>query len=522
VIEVPTLASYYISANLLLAAAALLLAGLRVLNAVLPRPLAYRHLLCLGRTLAVAAVVLPLLTVGRTGISPLRAQVWSAPSMHTEAVMQDARIEVALASKRTSLPLEGIAGGVLLFFLAGLGATLWPLAADARSTIRAIGAAHVLRRSGQVRLLISDTEHVPFAAWIPGHFFIVLPAALALRPADLRMALRHEAQHHRQRDTHCLYPTLVLRSLFGLNPWLFRQLLELQEFACDEALARRPGHCARGYCACLLQIAEAALPCRSNGLRSFMAGNLAFTLARRVEAALQPPARPLRTSGAIGIGIIATAFLVACSVSIATRVEDRRIARADADRLVVTARTSFPLAMNDAVFEQLNLLVATPDGRAFLRTGIERMREHHGYVVSELRRSGLPEELVAVPLVESGYRNLPANGNPKRGAGLWMFIGPTARAYGLEVTGQRDQRLEIEAETGAAMRLFSSLHQQFGDWPLALMAYNAGQARVATGIREARSRDAWALYRGGFGNEPVYLARVMAVMLILAHPELMD
>jgi membrane-bound lytic murein transglycosylase D len=442
--------------------------------------------------------------------------------MHAEAAMHDARIEVALDSKHASIPLEGIARGVLLLFLAGLCVTLWPLAADARSTIRAIRAAHVLHRIGRVRLLISDTEHVPFAAWIPGHFFIVLPAALVLRPTHLRMALRHEAQHHRQRDTLHLYPTLVLRSLFGLNPWLFRQLFALQEFACDEALARRPGHCARSYCACLLEIAEAALACRTDGLRSFMAGNRAFTLARRVEAALQPPARPLRTSGATGVGIATAALLVACSVAIATPVEDRRLARADADRLVATAATSFPLAMNDAVLEQLNLLVATPDGRAFLRAGIERMREHQQYVVSELRRSGLPEELVAVPLVESGYRNLKANGNAGRGAGLWMFIGPTARAYGLEVTDQRDQRLEIEAETGAAIRLFSSLYQQFGDWPLALMAYNAGNAKVATGISELRSRDAWALYRGGYGNEPVYLARVMAVMLILAHPELMD
>ena len=106
---------------------------------------------------------------------------------------------------------------------------------------------------------------MPFAVWLPGGSVIVLPAALLLRPVDVRLALRHEGQHHRQGDTRVVYAALLGRALFGINPaihWLARQLFELQEFACDEARARQSGHCRHTYCACLLRVAVTALGSR--------------------------------------------------------------------------------------------------------------------------------------------------------------------------------------------------------------------------------------------------------------------
>jgi membrane-bound lytic murein transglycosylase D len=211
------------------------------------------------------------------------------------------------------------------------------------------------------------------------------------------------------------------------------------------------------------------------------------------------------------------------SASIAAPIQDRRLSLEDAQQLAATVRasSSFPVAVNDAVLRQLNLLLGTPDGRAFLRAGIARMREHESSIRAELRRHGLPPELLAVPLVESGYRNLPAQNTEYPGAGLWMFIGPTARYYGLHVSAERDERLDVAAETGAAMRMFLDLQRRFGDWSLTLMAYNTGASRVAAGMRATRSHDAWTLYQAGYGNEPDYLARSMAVILILSSPELL-
>ncbi len=524
--------NWYVCANLLLLISAAALAGIRALSRVLPQPLTYRHLLAIGRVFAVAALLLPVISQWHGGgdLSPIRAQVWSAPSMHATktAAPHAARIELKFDSQRASLPLNAAAGAILLLFAAGLLLTLLPLVSEARATLRAIRGAHVLRRIGGIRVLVSDTERVPFAAWIPGHLFIVTPAALLLRPADLRLALRHEGQHHRQRDTRYLYAVLLGRALFGLNPaahWLIRQLLELQEFACDEALAQRDSHCARTYCACLLRVAEAALPAKQTRLRSFMASKRTFALARRIEAALQRPPRSLRAPVAISISLLAVALLAALSAAIATPIQDRRLSRAEAERLVAAAQTSssaFPLRVNDAVVAQLNLLLSTPDGRAFLSSSIERMRDHESSILTELTRHGLPTELLAVPLVESGYRNLPAEAGNHRGAGLWMFIRPTARYYGLTVSAERDERVDVRAETQAAMRMFSDLHRRFRDWPLAVMAYNTGAIHVERGIHATGSRDAWTLYDAGFGNEPDYLARLTAAILILNNPGLLD
>lgn len=523
--------NYYLLANLLLVAVAVALAGIRALSGVLPRPLTYRQLLGLGRALALAALLLPVLAIRLDGgqLAPLQAQVWSAPTMHAAAasIPHAARIEVRFESQLASLPLDAAAGVVLVLFAAALFIALRPVVTEVRATFRAIRDAHVLRHIGRTRVLVSDTEHVPFAVWIPGRFFIVLPAALMLRPADLRLALRHEGQHHRQRDTRYVYATLLGRALFGLNlaaHWLVRQLSELQEFTCDEAIARRASHCARSYCALLLRVAEAASPTACTGLRAFMASHRAFALARRVEAALQRPARTLRAPVAIGVTLFAVSVLAAMSVSIAAPIQDRRLSFAEAEGLVAHARTSsgFPRTVNGAVLAQLNLLLGTPDGRAFLRGGVARMREHESNILAELSRHGLPPELLAVPLVESGYQNLPATKREKTGAGLWMFIGRTARNYGLQVSAKRDDRLDIAAETAAAMRMFADLQRQFGDWSLTLTAYNAGAAKVEAGISATGSRDAWVLYEAGYRNDPDYLARVVAVSLILANPELLQ
>jgi membrane-bound lytic murein transglycosylase D len=134
----------------------------------------------------------------------------------------------------------------------------------------------------------------------------------------------------------------------------------------------------------------------------------------------------------------------------------------------------------------------------------------------------LPPEVIAVPLVESGYRNLPAVKNPHQGAGLWMFVESTARRLGLEVTESRDERLSVQEETTAAMRLLSSLYLRFHDWNLTLLAYNTGQQRVERGMRETGSTDAWDLVRSGYENDPNYLPRVMAVILIIKNPALLD
>ncbi|KAF1721363.1 lytic transglycosylase domain-containing protein [Pseudoxanthomonas wuyuanensis] len=107
-----------------------------------------------------------------------------------------------------------------------------------------------------------------------------------------------------------------------------------------------------------------------------------------------------------------------------------------------------------------------------------------GYVVDALREAHLPTEYALIPFVESGYK--PGARNPNGPAGLWQFIGVTARNHNIPIRGGYDGRLSPVDSTRAAVRYLKTLHGMFGgDWRLAVMAYNAGEYRILQSMRRA-------------------------------------
>ena len=135
-------------------------------------------------------------------------------------------------------------------------------------------------------------------------------------------------------------------------------------------------------------------------------------------------------------------------------VRDHRVSLAEAQNMakIASKDSAFPIVVNDAVLNQLNHFVGTPDGRAWMRDSIDRMSNYRPMIAEKIRQYDLPEELLAVPIIESGYKNFKAT----HSAGLWMFITSTAKHYGMIVSDSEDDRLNAEIETDAAMRYLSA------------------------------------------------------------------
>lgn len=125
---------------------------------------------------------------------------------------------------------------------------------------------------------------------------------------------------------------------------------------------------------------------------------------------------------------------------------------------------------------------------------IMREAEYYFPIFEEaLGRHGLPYELKLVPVIESALR--PMARSRAGAAGLWQFMPVTAKRYGLEVNSLVDERLDVYKSTEAACAFLQALYDIFGDWNLAIAAYNCGPGNVRKAIQYAGGkRDFWSIY----------------------------
>lgn len=154
---------------------------------------------------------------------------------------------------------------------------------------------------------------------------------------------------------------------------------------------------------------------------------------------------------------------------------------------------------------------------------LKRSGRYEGMIRAKLRERGMPEDLVYLSMVESGFN---PNARSKASAvGLWQFMAETGRLYGLRIDAWVDERRDPEKSTDAALRYLSDLHRQLGSWSLAAAAYNTGGNRVArimrevTGAEKGEESDFWRIRSRLPAETREYVPLIYAAAIIGKEPQ---
>jgi len=177
--------------------------------------------------------------------------------------------------------------------------------------------------------------------------------------------------------------------------------------------------------------------------------------------------------------------------------------------------SDLPLVLNGPVQTYLRSFANSKNFQASLA----RSGRYLPMVRQIFKEHGLPQDLVYVALVESGFS--PLARSPKDAVGIWQFIEGTARRYGLQVNDRVDERQDPEKSTRAAARYLHDLYQQFGCWFLAAAGYNAGEKRVEGVMNRHDVQDFWIMAQKKLLPQETcnYVPQVVAAALIAKNPE---
>ena len=188
------------------------------------------------------------------------------------------------------------------------------------------------------------------------------------------------------------------------------------------------------------------------------------------------------------------------------------------DNVWERAREGFQLTeVNaDIVRKQERLYSSKPE---YFKRILDRSHKYLFHIMNEVERRGMPTEIAFLPIVESAF--VPTANSPVGAAGLWQFMPATGRHYGLEQTWWYDGRRDVMEATRAALDYLENLYTQFGDWNLALAAYNWGEGNLARAIARAQAAGLEPSYENiKMPNETRnYAPKLIAVRNILSQPD---
>lgn len=179
--------------------------------------------------------------------------------------------------------------------------------------------------------------------------------------------------------------------------------------------------------------------------------------------------------------------------------------------------SKLPLEATDPVVSFINFF-STNEGRKVLAFGLKRQGRYKAMIDQILQEEGVPPELIFVAQAESGFQAR-ARSN-KACVGVWQFAAFRGKEYGLNLTPAIDERMDPEKATRAAARHLRDLYEHFGDWYLALAAYNCGPNCVDAAISRTGYADFWALRRLGVLPQETsnYVSIIVAMTIMAKNP----
>ena len=183
-----------------------------------------------------------------------------------------------------------------------------------------------------------------------------------------------------------------------------------------------------------------------------------------------------------------------------------------------TTQSDFPLVVNDYVAGFISYFSNSPAGHAHLLRSLERAGKYKEMISKNLRDQGVPQDLIYLAVAESGFQ--PQALNARSGAGgMWQFM-PTG-AYGLTRNGWFDERFDPEKSSLAYAKYMKTLYSQFGDWYLAMAAYDWGPGNVQRAVMRTGYADFWELYRRNVlpGETKNYVPGIIAAIIMAKNPE---
>src|SRR5467141_2898914 len=190
--------------------------------------------------------------------------------------------------------------------------------------------------------------------------------------------------------------------------------------------------------------------------------------------------------------------------------------KAKAEAEIKSTRSGLPLVMTDQVAGYINYY--SNRGRGTLERALARSGRYEDMIRRTLQEEGVPQELIYLAQAESGFHPLAVSRAGARG--MWQFMGSRAKGYGLERSWWVDDRQDPEKATRAAAHHLKDLYNQFGDWYLAMAAYNSGPGRVQSAVKRTGYADFWELYRRNVLPKETrnYVPIIVAVTIMAKNP----